>query len=95
MKKIINKKVYNTDTARYIAFWSNDLPTSDFAWTEERLFQKRTGEYFLFGESGPMGKYASCNDDNSIGYGKEIIPMTDDKAKKWLSKRGLVPARLI
>jgi hypothetical protein len=88
MKKRISGRVYDTETAQWVVKWSNSLPMSDFGWTEETLYQKKTKEYFLHGESGPMGKYAKCNEDNSIGYGEDIIPLTDDEVEEWLSKLG-------
>lgn len=43
MKKIINGKVYNTETAKQIGY-DNDNPTGNW---EEYLFQKKTGEFFI------------------------------------------------
>lgn len=43
MKKIINGKVYNTDTAKQIGY-DNDNPTGNW---EETLYQKKTGEFFV------------------------------------------------
>ena len=43
MKKIINGKVYNTDTAKRICC-DNDNPTGNW---EGTLYQKKTGEFFL------------------------------------------------
>ena len=50
MRKIINKKMYNTNTAVEIASCSNDASTSDFDYYEETLYKKKTGEFFLYGE---------------------------------------------
>lgn len=43
MKKIINGKVYNTDTVKQIGY-DNDNPTGNW---EETLYQKKTGEFFV------------------------------------------------
>lgn len=43
MKKIINGKVYSTDTAKQIGY-DNDNPTGNW---EETLYQKKTGEFFV------------------------------------------------
>ena len=86
MKKIINGKKYNTETATEIAAWSNNVSTSDFGYCYEALYLKRTGEYFLFGEGGPMSKYAeSCGD--CIGWGESIIPLSVSAAKRWAERR--------
>ena len=82
MKKIITGKRYNTESARQIATWSNGYYASDFSYRSEDLYQKRTGEYFLHGEGGPMSKYATAQGDNR-GWGYEIMPMTVAQAKTW------------
>ena len=58
MKKIINGKKYDTDTAQELASWDNGGGWRDFHHCEETLYRKKTGEFFLFGEGGPMTKYA-------------------------------------
>lgn len=58
MKKIINGKVYDTETAKILGTWSSPVFVTDFSYYTETLHQKRTGEFFLFGEGGPMSKYA-------------------------------------
>ena len=82
MKKIINGKVYNTQTAEWVGemSWGN---MSNFAYCNEELYRKRTGEYFLFGEGGGMSKYAKSVGQNSWGWGEAIIPMTIEEAKVW------------
>ena len=80
MKKIINGKLYNTETARELGL---DNGGDGFAYWCERLYQKRTGEYFLYGEGGPMTKYAKGISDNSWTGGEKIIPLSAAKAREW------------
>ena len=82
MKKIINGKIYNTQTAKCVGEWSNGHFTSDFYYCEENLHRKRTGEYFLHGKGGARSKYASRS-GNSSGWDEAIIPMTIEEAKVW------------
>lgn len=82
MKKIINKKLYDTETAKMIASWSNDLGKSDFRGYEENLFLKKTGEFFLYGEGGGLSPYAEHFADG-WGYGKKITPLTEEEARQW------------
>ena len=49
MKKIINGKKYDTETAEYVDRWSNDLCHSDVHWCSEELYRKKTSEFFLYG----------------------------------------------
>ena len=87
MKKIIDGKMYNTDTAKAISIW-NDGQYGGFNYIEETLFKKRTGEYFLYGFSGALGKYREQVDTNSWSGGSKIIPYTETEAKRWLEKYG-------
>lgn len=83
MKVIKNGKKYDTETAKKIAEWSNNYNYRDFQWCEETLYRKRTGEYFLHGEGGPMSKYAESCGNNSWSGGSRIIPLTYEAAIKW------------
>lgn len=86
MKKIINGKTYNTETAEMVASYSNGGGWRDFRHYEESLYKKKTGEFFLFGEGGAMTKYSERISDNSWGGGNKIIPLSEDKAKKWMEE---------
>ena len=68
MKKIINGKKYNTETAKEVGYRSSGGSTSDFSYWCQTLYRKRTGEFFLYGEGGPMTSYARSCGDNSWGW---------------------------
>ncbi len=80
MKKIINGKLYNTDTAKELG---RDGGGDGFRSWHEELYQKRTGEYFLYGEGGPATKYAVSVGQNSWSGGSQIIPLSMDAAREW------------
>lgn len=82
MKKIINGKVYDTDTARDMGGDSYSYP-GDFAYWSETLYQKRTGEFFMHGEGGPMSRYAETVGQNEWSGGEKIIPLSPAKAREW------------
>lgn len=48
MNKIINGKKYDTETAKCVGFCQNKYP-GDLYYSLERLYQKKTGEFFLYG----------------------------------------------
>lgn len=81
MKKIINGKKYDTATAEKLGFFDNN--ELGFASVEETLYRKRTGEFFLLGEGGPMSRYAETIGANEWSGGSRIMPMTWDEARKW------------
>lgn len=83
MKKIINGKVYDTDTAKELGSWANGGTWRDFSHMEERLYRKKTGEFFLYGEGGPMSRYAEAQGQNSWSGGSRIMPMSFAEAKAW------------
>jgi len=83
MKKIINGKKYDTETAEELAYWENMPNALDFNQYSETLYRKKTGEYFLHGEGGPMTKYARTIDSNSWSGGERIMPLTVAKAQAW------------
>ena len=83
MKKIINGRVYDTDTARELGIWSNTWDHRSWSYERESLYQKRTGEFFLHGEGGPQTKYAESTSDNQWRSGEKIIPLSAEKAREW------------
>ena len=83
MKKIIGGKVYDTDTAKQLAYWDSGPDYTDFHWYQEKLFRKKTGEFFLHGEGGPLTQYAEAVGQNSWKGGERIMPMTFQEAQAW------------
>ena len=87
MKKIINGKMYDTETAKRIGDWNNNCSTTDFNYYMERLFQKKTGEFFLYGEGNAASKYSrSCGQNEWCGS-SEIIPLLFEEAREWAEKK--------
>lgn len=82
MKKIINKKLYDTETAELLASDSFSGPRDFHYWIED-LYRKKNGEYFLYGEGGPLSKYAEPADPSGWTNGCDIIPLTDERAREW------------
>ena len=86
MKKIISGKVYDTEKAKELGSYSNGGGWRDFQHFEETLYQKKTGEFFLFGQGGPMTRYAEPEGQNSWSGGSRIMPMTYSEAQEWAEK---------
>ena len=80
MKKIIKGKQYDTDKARYLGCDNGGESLSRWS---EALYQKRTGEFFLHGEGGPMTRYAVATGDHNWKGGAEIMPLTFEMARQW------------
>ncbi|MCW6663966.1 hypothetical protein NHG23_08725 [Aerococcaceae bacterium NML190073] len=86
MRKIIQNKVYDTETAKEIGYFRTNYGMSDFRHYEETLYKKRTGEYFLHGEGNGMSKYADSYGDMR-GPGKTIVPLTFEEAREWAERK--------
>ena len=86
MKKIIKNSLYNTETARLVGSWDNGIYGNDFRNCSEDLYQTRSGKYFLYGEGGPMSKYAVSYGNNTSGSEK-IMDMTAAEAREWAEEK--------
>lgn len=86
MKKIINGKVYNTETATELGSYWNGYPHGDFAYASETLYIKKTGEYFLYCEGGPLSEYAEYVGRDRC-FGSYIYPYSKATAKEWAAEK--------
>lgn len=85
MKKIINGKVYDTETAKEVVSTNNGYFCNDASYVEETLYVKKTGEYFIYGYGGSFSRYGKYVGDSMV-YGEKIIPITFDTAQEWAEK---------
>lgn len=83
MKKVINGKMYSTETATCVASWDNGRGCGDFNYIEESLYKKTTGEFFLHGEGGANTRYSRSCGSNSWCGGERIEPMSEKEAREW------------
>ena len=83
MKRIINGKAYDTTTARLVGEWYNGRGVTDFDYCEEKLYCKRTGEYFIHGVGGAMSRYAKAAGQSSWTGGERIMPVSYEQAQAW------------
>lgn len=84
MKKIINGKKYDTETARECFQYQhgNTYVDREHAYTEV-LYRKRTGEFFLHGWGGRLSKYGRLDERRCLYSVEEILPMSETEAKVW------------
>ena len=83
MKRIINRKLYDTATAKEIGSYSNGYGAGDFHYLYEALYRKRTGEFFLYGSGGAMTKYRVECGNRCWSGSDDIIPCTEEEAMEW------------
>ena len=80
MRKIIAGRKYDTDTATFLGSHDNGL--RGFDWSEESLYRKKSGEYFLHGEGGARTEWARM-DHGLVCGGEGIRPITYEGARMW------------
>ena len=83
MKKVINGKLYNTETARKCGEYEPNPYRSDFSWFCETLYLKKTGEFFLHGDGNAASPYSKSCGQNEWCGSEAIKPLTYDEAQKW------------
>ena len=86
MDKIINKKRYNTKTAKLIATGYSGSPRNDYHYWEEQLYRKQTGEYFLYGWGNAASRYSKAVGQNEWKGSEKIQPLTHEAARLWAEK---------
>ena len=83
MKKVVNNKRYDTETAALVAADSYSHPGDLGYWAEE-IYRTKRGNWFLVGEGGAMSPYARAVGQNETRGGSVIIPFTKKEALAWL-----------
>ena len=86
MKRVIEGKVYDTDTAELLHVWENMADTGDFRYCSEELYMTQRGSYFIAGEGGAMSPYAESLGGGNWSNGNGIEPVSKDRAMKWLEE---------
>jgi hypothetical protein len=83
MRRIINGKAYDTDTAEFIAGRSEGHG-GDFRYLKEDLYRTDKGTWFLSGSGGAATKYRQPVDFNGWTGGSGVLALTTDEARDWL-----------
>lgn len=87
MKKVIEGKLYNTDTAVLLGKYANDYGKTEFNYVRESLYRTKSRSYFIHGEGGSLTKYALSCGNNTWRGGEKIIPMTRESAREWAEEK--------
>ena len=87
MKRIIDGKTYNTDTATMICDTSNEYNRSDFKYEDSDLFVTKKGAYFIAGSGGGLSRFARRVSDGWAD-GDGIIPISREDALAECEKHG-------
>jgi hypothetical protein len=82
MKRIINGKIYNTETADHIGNFGSDCGPGDFRYEDTDLFRTKKGAWFICGEGGPLSRWSRPIGNGQSG-GTGIEAMTTAEALEW------------
>lgn len=85
MKKIIGGKLYNTETADPIGSYWNGHTQGDFHYEELTLYKTKKGNFFVAGESGPLGCFARSAGNGTSG-GEGLFALTREEALEWAER---------
>ena len=83
MKKIIDGKLYDTETATRVGSFDSGGSCRDFSHFEESLYKTPGGAYFVAGSGGPMTGYARSDGQNSWTGSEDIRALTREEAFEW------------
>lgn len=89
MKKIINGRKYDTETATATGVENTYAYPSDFNYVHEILYKKKTGEFFIHGKGGANSAYHE-SDGRSQWGSEKILPISDCEAMDFVEKYGSV-----
>lgn len=86
MRRIIDNRVYDTETASLVGEWAAGCDPGGLDYYEEALHRKRTGEYFVHGSGRAASRYAR-RDGGMWASGEAIVPMGYEEARSWAEER--------
>jgi len=86
MKQIIERKLYDTETATKIGRCDNGFNGNDFDFESETLYYTKNEQYFIHGEGGPRSSYGTRR-GNLLVWGEQIEPISHDKARCWAEEK--------
>lgn len=87
MKKIINKKVYDTEIATLVGEYQY-ANWGDFKYLSEDLYITKKNNWFLHYVGGAGSKYGRSCGSSTICGSEGIEPMTKQEALEWLEEYG-------
>lgn len=85
MRKVINHKLYDTETADYLGS-TQEFPPRNFRHFEEDLYRTGKGQFFLAGKGGGLSKYRQPTGDGMWCGGSDIFLLSESEAKDWVEQ---------
>jgi hypothetical protein len=90
MRRVIDRKIYDTETAEEIADVSAPCNDSgDFAYEETHLYRTKNGRWFIAGNGGPASRWRRFDGNGMWGSGQGLQPLDVHEVVDLLERRGL------
>lgn len=87
MKKIIDGKTYNTETAKMLGMYQTPgLMFDDYHFCRETLYITKKGTYFIHGHGGALTSYAYVGHGFSSS-GDDFQIVTESEAREWAENK--------
>ena len=88
MRKTINGKVYDTETATEVARYWNRYTSRDHRYCSEELYITKKNNWFLAFEGGALSIWGKRGLNNSIEPSSGISVLTPKEALLWMEEHG-------
>jgi hypothetical protein len=86
IRRVIDGKLYNTETAEEVCDMSSNHNRGDFHHHTTKLFRSRKGQYFVAGEGNALSRWSRPIGNNGSGGGDGLYLVTADEARKLAEK---------
>lgn len=87
MQRVINRKLYDTESAEKIVTYAPNTDRGDFNYLVETLYKTSDGEYFLHGEGGAATRWAEPIPGGGKTSGASIETFSEEEAVDWCENR--------
>lgn len=94
MQQLIDRKVYDTESAEKIVQYGSIVDKNDFHTLAETLYKNSDGEYFLHCRGGAATQYGKHTNEGKT-FGEEIQLLTREEALEWCEKRSIDPEEIL
>jgi hypothetical protein len=88
MRKVIDGKIYDTETATKICFVGNSgYQQNDFHYDDSDLYVTKSGAYFIAGEGGALSRWGRAHGQSGRIGGDGIVVIDADQAAAFAQSR--------
>lgn len=88
MRRVINGKVYDTDTATHVCALRCTASRGDFYYHDTSLYRTARGAFFIAGQGGPASMWSHPVGNNGSTGGDGIRVVTEDEARQYMEEAG-------